>query len=86
MIESGWRGELGLTLQCRVRLMFLLNLYFVLLSNDLKMCYPSKLTFVIKITKIPCLFRGNKAVARVFRKDKTPAQSQWHIHWAIKFT
>lgn len=85
MIESRWRGELGLTLQCRVRLMFLFNLYFVLMSNDLKMCYPSKLTVVTKITKIPCLFRGDKAVARVFRKDQTSAQSHWHIHWAVKF-
>ena len=50
--------------------MFLLNLYFVLMSNDLKMCYPSNLTVVTKITKIPCLFRGDKAVARVLRKDQ----------------
>lgn len=72
-----------LKLQCRVRLMFLLNLYFVFMSNDLKMCYPSKLTVVTKITKIPCLFMGDKAVPRVFRKGKT--RSHWHIHWAVKF-
>ena len=82
MIESGWRGELGLKLQCVVPLMFLLSLstYFVFMSNGLKIRYPSKLAIVTKITKIMCLFGGDKAVDGVCRKDKTPARIHWHIH------
>lgn len=87
MIESGRRGERGLKLQCVVWLMFLLSLYtyFVFMSNALKTCYPSKHAIVTKITKIMCLFGGDKAVDGVCRKDKTPAQRHWHILWAVQF-